>query len=151
MGKEVIDLLLEQAAELKRQAVKLQEMATQAEILASKAQEGDKKRVSHPSPFLNDRSSTTYQNIFRVKIRQKGQVTIPSKVRKELDFKEGDSIIGCYDTQSGEICIIKDVSIDPAKAWFWQDRWQEMLLQSMRDYIDGRTLRVDSLSDIVEN
>ena len=148
MGNEEIDLLLKQAADLKRQAAKLQEMAAQAEILANHAQDESHSESNHS--VLRERPLTPYQNTFRARIRQKGQVTIPAKVRKALDLDEGDSLVGFYDSSSGELRFIEDVSIDPETAWLWRDRWQEMLLKSMGDFMEGRTSRVDSLSEIVD-
>jgi antitoxin PrlF len=148
MGKEEIDLLIKQAADLKQQASKLQEMATQAEILANHKQ--NKGHLESNQAFLRKRLLPPYQNTFRAKIRQKGQVTIPAKVRKALDLDEGDSLLGFYDSSSGELRIIKDVSIDPETAWLWRDQWQEMLLKSMSDFMEGKTSRVDSLNEIVD-
>ena len=148
MGNEEIDLLLKQAAELKRQAAKLQEMATQAENLANHAQDESLSESNHS--VLRDRPLAPYENTFRAKIRQKGQVTIPAKVRKALDLDEGDSLLGFYDSNSGELRLIEDISIEPETAWLWRDRWQEMLLNSMSDFMEGRTSRVDSLSEVVD-
>ena len=138
------------AVELKRQAAKLQELAEKAESLANRAPEENSKGTNYSPSALRARPSVPYQNTFRARIRQKGQVTIPSKVRKALDLDEGDSLIGVYDTNSGELRFIEDVSVNPGKAWFWQDRWQEMLHQSVSDLIDGRTSTVDSLSDATD-
>jgi AbrB family looped-hinge helix DNA binding protein len=148
MGNEEIDLLLKQAAELKRQAAKLQEMASQAESLANHALDESHLESNHFA--LRKRPLAPYQNTFRAKIRQKGQVTIPAKVRKALDLDEGDSLLGLYDSNSGELRLIEDVSLDPETAWLWRDRWQEMLLKSMSDFVEGRTSQVDSLSEVVE-
>ena len=61
-------------------------------------------------------------NIFRVKIGQKSQVTIPSKVREALNLGEGNSLFGIYDSNSGEIRCMRGESVDPAKVWLLQDR-----------------------------
>lgn len=148
MGNEEIDLLLKQAAELKRQAAKLQEMAAQAENMANHS--GAENHQGSNRTVLREHPSVPYQNTFRAKIRQKGQVTIPAKVRKALDLDEGDSLLGFYDSDSGELRLIEDVSIDPQTAWLWRDQWQEMLLKSMSDFMEGRTSRVDSLNEVVD-
>ena len=147
MGYKETDLLLKQAEELKRQAAKLQEMAVQAEILANHVHDEGDSESKHS--VHRERTPLPYQNAFRARIRQKGQVTIPAHVRKALDWDEGDSLIGFYDSNSGELRLVEDVSIDPETAWLWRDRWQEMLLKSMSDYMEGRTSHIESLNEVV--
>ena len=148
MVNEQIALLIKQAEELKRQAAILQEMAVQAENIADHAQ--DENKIKSNSSVLRERPLTPYQSTFRTKLRQKGQVTIPAKVRKELDLDEGDSLLGIYDSRSGELRLIEDVSVDPKTAWLWRERWQEMLLNSMSDFMEGRTTKVESLNEVAE-
>ena len=138
------------AIELKRQATKLQELAKLVEGLTDNINERHEQGNDSPPSVLKERPSSPYQNTFRTKIKQKGQVTIPSKVRDALDLEDGDTLIGVYDPISGEMRFIEDASVDPGKAWFWQDKWQEMMHQSMSDLVDGRVTRVDSLDDIAD-
>jgi AbrB family looped-hinge helix DNA binding protein len=148
MVNEQTSLLLKQAEELKRQAAILLEMAAQALSLADHAK--DENKLKHNNSVLRESPITPYQNTFRAKIRQKGQVTIPAKVRKELDLDEGDSLLGIYDSRSGELRLIEDVSVDPKTAWLWRERWQEMLFNSMSDFMEGRTTKVESLNEVAE-
>ena len=136
------------ADELQRQASKLQELAKLVEGLTGNTNENYSQSNDRSQSVLKERPSSPYQNTFRTKIKQKGQVTIPSKVRDALDLEEGDTLIGVYDPVSGEMRFIEDASVDPGKVWFWQDKWQEMMHQSMSDLVDGRVTRVDSLDDI---
>ncbi len=150
MANQEIGILLNQAEELKRQAAKLLEMAERVKDIAThvnQAESGEPALVNliHKQRFLN---SSRY--IFRAKIRQKGQVTIPAKVRTALGLDEGDGLLGTYDVNTGEVRLVEDVTVEPEKAWFWKDQWQEMLVQSVGDLIDGRASRYDSLSDAVD-
>ena len=150
MASQEIHLLLNQAEELKRQAAKLLEMAERVENIASHVDQNDRRDAAPTNQPLKQRTPRSTQNTFRAKIRQKGQVTIPAKVRSALGLDEGDGLLGTYDVNTGEVRLVEDISIEPEKAWFWKDRWQEMLVRSVEDLVDGRSSRYDRLSDAVD-
>lgn len=150
MANQEIGILLNQAEELKRQAAILLEMAERVEDIANHATRTESDEPALVDHIRKRRFLDSSGNTFRAKIRQKGQVTIPAKVRSDLGLNEGDGLLGTYDVNTGEVCLVEDATVDPEKAWFWKDQWQEMLVRSVGDLIDGRASRYDSLSDAVD-
>jgi antitoxin PrlF len=149
MVNQEIHILLGQAEELKRQAAKLLEMAERVEDIATHVNQGEDEGSMSANQVFKQHLLRPSHNTFRAKIRQKGQVTIPAKVRTALGLDEGDGLLGSYDISTGEVRLVEDVIVEPEKAWFWKDQWQEMLVRSVGDLIDGRAARYDRLSDAV--
>ncbi len=70
-------------------------------------------------------------------IRNKGQFTLPSEIRRAAHLQEGDSV---------EVELVKDgillkpqKVIDATQAWFWEPRWQEMEREADEDVRAGRS------------
>jgi len=150
MANQEIGILLYQAEELKRQAAKLLELAERVKDIAARVKQAESDEPALPNHIIRQFSSISSGDTFRAKIRPKGQVTIPAKVRTALGLDEGDGLLGTYDVNTGEVRLVEDVTVEPEKAWFWKDQWQEMLVQSVGDLIDGRASRYDSISDAVD-
>ena len=57
------------------------------------------------------------------KVTSKGQVVIPSKIRKELDLIEGSAVVV---SQLGDLILMKKVSVpDPKKEFVALTKWGE--------------------------
>jgi AbrB family looped-hinge helix DNA binding protein len=142
------ETVLSIAGALKKLTEELEELTSKVEAISKDEVESYYSANNRGAGMLRERPAAPYHNTFRAKIKQKGQVTIPSKVRKALNLEVGDSLLGVYDPVAGEMRLIEDDSVNPGRAWFWQDKWQEMLHQSMSDFVDGQITRVDSLEDV---
>lgn len=59
----------------------------------------------------------------RTMVRQKGQITLPSEVRKALHVEEGDDVAFIIN-DDGTVILTGLKSIPADQAWFWTDEWQ---------------------------
>jgi antitoxin PrlF len=55
-------------------------------------------------------------------VRAKGQITIPSDIRKAAHLEEGDPVE--VELVAGGILIKPQKVIDATQAWFWTPAWQ---------------------------
>ena len=59
----------------------------------------------------------------RATLRGKGQVTLPSDVRKALHVEEGDELE--FDVVEPGVVAVRGLKMIPAdQAWFWTESWQ---------------------------
>ena len=73
-------------------------------------------------------------------MRRKGQLTLPSDVRKAAHLEEGDPIeVELVD--EGILLRPKKV-IDASQAWFWTPEWQRGEAEADADITDGRSVRM---------
>src|SRR6266849_2403650 len=70
-------------------------------------------------------------------IRDKGQVTIPSGIRKAAHLGEGDSVEVVI-TADG-ILLRPRKLVDATQAWFWTPTWQRGEREATEDIRQGRT------------
>ena len=77
-------------------------------------------------------------------VRGKGQITIPSEIRKAAHLEEGDPV---------EVELVEDgillrpmKVIDATQAWFWQPAWQAGEREAAAD-LTARSSRVFESSD----
>ena len=75
-------------------------------------------------------------------VRGKGQITIPSEIRKAAHLEEGDPV---------EVEIVEDgillrpcKVIDSTQAWFWQPEWQAGEREAAADLAAGRSRVLES-------
>lgn len=76
------------------------------------------------------------------KLRSKGQLTLPSAIRKAAHLKEGD----CVDVllHPAGILLLQRERIDPDQAWFWTPEWQEGEREADEDIAAGRVIHFES-------
>jgi len=80
-------------------------------------------------------------------IRDKGQVTIPSRIRKAAHLGEGDSVEVVI-TADG-ILLRPRKLVDATQAWFWTRSWQRAEQQASEDIRKGRTRTYESDKDFL--
>ena len=75
-------------------------------------------------------------------VRGKGQITIPSEIRKAAHLEEGDPV---------EVEIVEDgillrpqKVIDATQAWFWRPEWQVGEREAAADLAAGRSRVLES-------
>ncbi len=76
------------------------------------------------------------------KMRDKGQITVPSDVREAAHLEEGDPV-EFEVTEDGILMRPKKV-IDPTQAWFWTPEWQAKERGADEDVRGGRMTRAMS-------
>ena len=62
-------------------------------------------------------------NMARMTLRAKGQLTLPDDVRKAAKLQEGD-LIEVEVTENGEVILRPLATVDRSQAWFWTPEWQ---------------------------
>ena len=82
---------------------------------------------------------------FKTRVRAKGQVTVPPKIREVLGAEEGDNLI--FLVKGGRVMVEKEKTIDPEQAWFWSERWQQMEREAEEDIEAGRVRRFPTVDD----
>lgn len=83
------------------------------------------------------------------KVRPKGQITLPDRVRKAVRLSEGDYLE--VSVEDGAIVMRPKKLIDADQAWFWSDAWQGGEREASEDIAKGRTRRSDSGDAFLES
>lgn len=70
-------------------------------------------------------------------MRDKGQVTLPARVREALHVEAGDEIE--FELLAGGAVAIRGMKMIPAdQAWFWSETWQRGEREASEDIASGR-------------
>ena len=80
-------------------------------------------------------------------IRDKGQVTIPSGIRKAAHLGEGDSVEVVI--RADGILLRPRKLVDATQAWFWTPTWQTGERQATEDIRQGRTRTYQTEKDFL--
>ena len=75
-------------------------------------------------------------------VRRKGQITIPSEIRKAARLEEGDPVE--VEIVEGGILLRPCKLIDATQAWFWQPEWQAREREAAADLAAGRSRVLES-------
>lgn len=75
----------------------------------------------------------------RAVLRAKGQVTLPSEVRKALHIDEGDDISFEVTDDGVRMRGLKSIRAD--QAWFWTPEWQAKEREADEEIAAGRVTR----------
>jgi AbrB family looped-hinge helix DNA binding protein len=86
---------------------------------------------------------------YRTRLRTKGQLTLPSEIRKLLRAGEGDDLIFRID-ENGQIIVERAITIPADQAWFWTERWQKMEREAQADIDSGRVHRYSNVDEAIE-
>jgi AbrB family looped-hinge helix DNA binding protein len=86
------------------------------------------------------------KTIYKTRLRNKGQVTVPQEIRKLLGVEEGDDLLFFTDN-AGRVVVSRAKIIDPEQAWFWSDRWQRLEQQAQADLEARRVVEYSSVSE----
>ena len=84
--------------------------------------------------------------IYKSRLRNKGQVTVPQEIRKLLGAEEGDDLLFHTD-EAGRVVVSRAQIIDPEQAWFWSDRWQRMEQEAQVDLESGHIVEYANITD----
>jgi AbrB family looped-hinge helix DNA binding protein len=86
------------------------------------------------------------KTIYKTRLRNKGQVTVPQEIRNLLGVEEGDDLL-FYTDEAGRIVVSRAQIIDPEQAWFWSDRWQRMEQEAQADLDAGRIVEYANIAE----
>jgi antitoxin MazE len=88
------------------------------------------------------------KKFYKIRMRHKGQITVPGEIRSVLGVEEGDDVVFHVDEQ-GRVIIERARTIPPDQAWFWSERWQQMEKEAQSDVEAGRIMEHDSIEDLI--
>lgn len=91
---------------------------------------------------------TEKKGIYKTRVRSRGQITLPRKVRESLHISEGDDLM-FYTNEAGQLVLQPSPNIDPEQAWFWTERWQKMEREADEDFAAGRYKEYDNVEDLI--
>lgn len=77
-----------------------------------------------------------------LRLRRKGQLTIPDDVRRAVRLREGDYL--AVSVRDGAIILEPKTLVDSSQAWFWTEAWQAGEREASADVAAGRTTRFES-------
>jgi AbrB family looped-hinge helix DNA binding protein len=86
---------------------------------------------------------------YKIRLRGRGQITLPPQIRERLKVREGDDVLFRLNEQ-GQVVIEQVQMIDPEQAWFWTERWQKMEREVQEDIDAGRLLEFESVEDFIK-
>lgn len=84
-----------------------------------------------------------------MRIRPKGQLTLPDSIRRQVHLEEGDYLEVAV--EEGAIVMRPKKLIDADQAWFWTDAWQRGEREANADIAQGRVRRSHSGDEFVES
>ncbi|CAN5517870.1 AbrB/MazE/SpoVT family DNA-binding domain-containing protein [soil metagenome] len=82
-----------------------------------------------------------------IRLRNKGQLTIPDEVRRSVRLQEGDYL--AIFVRDGSIVLEPKTVVDSAQAWFWSEEWQAGEREASADVAAGRGTRFESDEDFL--
>jgi antitoxin MazE len=71
-----------------------------------------------------------------VKLRARGQVTLPSFIRERLHLEEGSLVL--IRVVDNTIVLIPQETVDKEQSWFWQEKWQNLEAEAEADVREER-------------
>jgi len=87
-------------------------------------------------------------NLYKSRLREKGQITLPNKIRSLLKAKEGDELL-FYQDQTGKVVVDRAQMVPPDQAWFWSQRWQKMEREIQSDIDQNRIVQNKNVDEFI--
>ena len=84
-----------------------------------------------------------------VQVREKAQITIPSKIRKALSIKEGDYLEA--EVEDNKIVLIPKILVDKASSVTLSEKGEEMLKEALEDVKKGRVKKFKNVEELIDN
>ena len=84
-----------------------------------------------------------------IKVREKGQITLPLYMRRKLHLEQGDLILAKM--VDNTLVLIPQEIIDKDQAWFWSERWQNMESEAERDIQKGKVKSFDTVEELFDD
>lgn len=83
-----------------------------------------------------------------IKVREKGQITLPLYMRKKLRLEQGDLVLAKI--VDNTVVLIPQETIDKDQTWFWTERWQKKEAEAEEDIKKGRVKSFESVEDLFD-
>jgi AbrB family looped-hinge helix DNA binding protein len=83
-----------------------------------------------------------------VRLRARGQVTLPSFIREKLHLAEGSLVL--IKIVDNAIVLVPQEIIDKEQSWFWQEKWQKLEAEAEEDIRKGRVKSFDSVEELFD-
>jgi AbrB family looped-hinge helix DNA binding protein len=83
-----------------------------------------------------------------VKLRARGQVTLPSFVRTRLHLEEGSLVL--LKVVDETVVLVPQATVDKDQSWFWRERWQKLEAEAEEDIRRGRVKSFDSVEELFD-
>jgi len=83
-----------------------------------------------------------------VKLRARGQVTLPSSIREKLRLEEGSLVL--IKVVDNTIVLVPQETVDKEQSWFWQEKWQNLEAQAEADIREGRVKSFGSVEELFD-
>ena len=84
-----------------------------------------------------------------MRIRPKGQLTLPESIRRQVHLEEGDYLEVAV--EGGAIVMRPKKLIDADQAWFWTGAWQRGEREASDDISAGRVRRSKGADEFIES
>lgn len=84
-----------------------------------------------------------------IQIREKAQITIPSKIRKALGIKEGDYLE--TKVEGNKIVLIPKILIDKAEFVTLSKKGEEMLKEALDDVKKGKVKKFKNVEGLIND
>ena len=84
-----------------------------------------------------------------VQVREKAQITLPSKIRKALGIKEGDYLEA--EVEDNKIVLVPKILIDKAEAVTLSKKGEEMLKEALEDVKKGSVKKFNSVEQLIDD
>ncbi len=84
--------------------------------------------------------------LYKSRLRNKGQITVPPEIRTALGAEEGDDLL-FYTDENGRVVVSRAQVIPPDQAWFWSKRWQRLEREAQADLEAGRVVEFASVKE----
>jgi antitoxin MazE len=81
-----------------------------------------------------------------VKVREKGQITLPLYMREKLKLVKGSLVLAKM--VNNTIVLVPQETVDKDQAWFWTERWQKLEAEAENDIREGRVKTFDSVEEL---
>jgi AbrB family looped-hinge helix DNA binding protein len=85
-----------------------------------------------------------------LQIRENGQITLPTSVRRKTNLKAGD-LLDIKVEDDGSIRLTPQMAIDRSQAYFWSKRWQAGEQQAEKDIQTGKMDKFDNVDDLIND
>jgi AbrB family looped-hinge helix DNA binding protein len=84
-----------------------------------------------------------------IRLRPKGQLTLPDSIRRLAHVDEGD-VLEVTVEDAGIVLRAKKL-VDADQAWFWTEAWQRGERQASRDILAGRVSPAQGANEFVDS
>ena len=81
-----------------------------------------------------------------IKVREKGQLTLPAFIRNKLQIEKGSIVLAKI--VDNTVVLIPQKMIDSEQAWFWTERWQKLESKAESDLKEGRVKSFNSVEEL---